>query len=281
MSDVRARKSKNTVTQSNTLIEASYTMSLNEKRVLMIGISKINPTEMPKKNDNVQISVTSEEWIQFFPDDKNPWQSLRRASKKLLGRSVIFNPHKDISREANWFQHADYNRNEGRVEMVFTWAVRVHLGGFIDQFTKVDLLSVNKLNNLYAVRLYELLNQYSSTGWREMEILDFRVVMKCETAYKKISDLSRYVIDKAIAEVNSKTKWEVKYRFIKKESSRYTHIRFDFKVKEQIDMFVEASEKAPEVLLARKSKKPKATRDMTLSEELDDNSWAEGEWTDA
>ena len=49
-----------TVTQDNALISASYTMSLNEKRLLVLALSKIDPmrgpVEEPSKMTSKQVN---------------------------------------------------------------------------------------------------------------------------------------------------------------------------------------------------------------------------------
>jgi hypothetical protein len=89
-------------TQDSELVEACYTMSLPEKRVLMLGISKVNPFNIPPLADpSVDLSsynphapegipllqpyeftITTEEWIKHFPT-QNPWRDMKNACDSL------------------------------------------------------------------------------------------------------------------------------------------------------------------------------------------------------
>jgi len=68
---------KAVATQDNRLIEACYTMSLNEKRLLMLGVSKLDSREFTL--EKVTFELTAEKWVEYF-DDKNAWQSMKRAA---------------------------------------------------------------------------------------------------------------------------------------------------------------------------------------------------------
>jgi hypothetical protein len=53
-------------TQDNQLIEACYTMTLNEKRLLLFGISRINPSTFPDVNKPFKFEMTAQDWKEQF-----------------------------------------------------------------------------------------------------------------------------------------------------------------------------------------------------------------------
>ena len=57
----RAMKTNNTVVKANVLIEASYRITLNEQRLILLAISKVNPLE--KLTEGRLFSVSVEEWM--------------------------------------------------------------------------------------------------------------------------------------------------------------------------------------------------------------------------
>lgn len=223
-------------TQDNQLIEACYTMTLNEKRLLLLGISKIDPRQFPKKSEPFQFSVTTDEWAAYYPDQDNPYRALKRACKALRGRYVRLHPRTGVTEEINWLDSIRYYERQGRVDVRFSWSIQLRLAGMLEQFTKVDLLAVNKLNSLHSVRLYELLSQFRSTGYRVMSVDDFRFAMDCEKSYPMIKDLKRWVLHPALKEINSKSDIRVGFDELR-EGRKITAFRFAVTKEDQLDMF--------------------------------------------
>jgi plasmid replication initiation protein len=225
-------KAKKIATQDNQLIEACYTMTLTEKRLLLLGISKI----VPKRTEPFVFSVTADEWAQYYPDQDNPYRALRRAAKALRGRFVRLHPKTGVTEELNWVDSARYHDRQGRVEIRFGWSIQLRLAGMLEQFTKIDLLSVRKLNSLHSVRLYELVAQFRSTGFRQISIEDFRFAMDCETSYPLVNDLKRWVLKPSIEEINTKSDIRIAFEEVK-TGRKITALRFAITKEDQLDMF--------------------------------------------
>jgi len=225
-----------TLTQDNQLIEACYTMSLNEKRLLMLGMGKVDPMGFPKKSEPFDFSITAEEWAQYYPDSDSPYRAMKRAADNLLTRYVTLHPKTGITKKLSWFDSVEYHDTEARVTVRFGWSIQIRLAGMLEQFTKVNLLSVNKLASLYSVRLYELLSQFISTGYRVLSVDDFRIAMDCVKAYKSTKELKRNVLNPAIKEINKKTDLRVKLEDLTR-GRRIVQFRFIFHEEKQGDLF--------------------------------------------
>ena len=81
MTELITAKDNLKATQDNQLIEACYSMTLNEKRLLLFGISKINPSTFPDVNKPFKFEMTAQEWKEQFGDD-NPWLMLKKIRRK-------------------------------------------------------------------------------------------------------------------------------------------------------------------------------------------------------
>jgi plasmid replication initiation protein len=228
------------VTQDNKLVEASYTLTLNEKRLLLLGMSKIDPREFPTKNSPPAFSITVEEWTRRFPDDTHPWRAIKRASDSMLGRHVTLHPKEGRIKKLNWFDSVEYIEGEGRVEVTFGWSVRVLLGGLFEQFTKIDLLSVTQLRSFHSIRLYELLAQFKSTGYRVISLEDFRIAMDVVDSYPSTGELMRRVVNPALKELNEKSDFSVHFSQVKR-GRKITAFQFVITVDEQPDFFKQKS----------------------------------------
>lgn len=222
-------------TQDNQIIESCYSMTLIEKRLLLFAISKIDPTQFPKAHIPLVVSIDTNEWVKYYPD-KTPWRALKRAATDLLRRHVTFHPKTGVIEKVNWFSSVHYYEGEGYLKIEFTRPMQVRLAGMLEQFTKVDLLSVSKLKSIYSIRLYELLSQWISTGYRIISLEDFRFAMDCVDSYKENKSLKLWVIKPAMKEINNKTNLTVSLENVKR-GRKITAFKFIFSENEQEDLF--------------------------------------------
>lgn len=228
------------VTQDNQLIEACYTMTLNEKRLLMLGMSRVNPMDFPRKEEPFSFTISAKEWSKYYPDT-NPYLHLKRAAKKLRSRFVKLHPKVGVTDEINWFDSVRYIENESSVTLRFTWSIQVRLAGMLEQFTQIDLLAVNRLKSLYSVRLYELLSQFQSfdlgtSGVRIITVEDFRIAMDAVDIYPKLAELKRRILNPALKELNQNSNLEVTFEDIKR-GRKITHFKFIFNERQQQKLF--------------------------------------------
>ena len=102
-----------------------------------------------------------------------------------------------------------------------------------DIYTYIDLVIIKDLKSKYAIALYELLKDYREVKEFTIEIDKFRELMGVnEKQYYKSSTFKKYVIEKAIDEINKSEKidFSVKYE-LKKSGRKYSHIKFLIKKK--------------------------------------------------
>lgn len=240
MTDLVKAENNLKATQDNQLIEACYSMTLNEKRLLLFGISKINPMVFPSSSKPFKFEITAKEWSAKFGDD-NPWRSLIRTADKLLGRYLTLHLKTEHHiRKISWFEAVDYFPKEGRIVVEFGRNVQIRLAGMLEQFTTIDLLAVSQLNSTHAVRLYELLSQYKKKykkdGWREMTLGDFRFAMDCVNTNKGTKELKRAVLNPAVKQLNEKSDLFCTVTDIKKGRT-ITGFKFVFRTQEQKQLF--------------------------------------------
>ena len=204
---------KAVATQGNELIGACYTMSLNEKRLLMLGVSQLDSKQFTL--EKVTFEVDAKKWLEYF-DDKNAWRSIKRAADKLLTRTVKLDPDTGHIQKLSWFDKVDYYQSEGRIVVEFGRNISSRLINLYDNFTSIKLLAISQFTSIYSIRLYELLSQFQSTGYRRMSVDDFRFAMDCVNKYKDTRKLNAQILQTALKEVNNKSDLVCKVRNIKK-----------------------------------------------------------------
>ena len=207
------------VTQDNALISASYTMGLNEKRLIVLALSKIDP--MGKAwLDGGKATVTAKEWAGVFGiDTKIAYERLRIASKELYKRSVRIWGDNYNGEEIRWLSAQKYSKKNGFVEINFGREMVHHLSGMVDEFTSYKLLRVSGLKSTHSIRMYELAKQFAGTGWRHIELDDLRYMFNLGPSYKRWIDLRKFVIDRACEEVTAKSDLKISYQVIKQGRS--------------------------------------------------------------
>jgi|TARA_B110000977_G_scaffold111244_1_gene144350 plasmid replication initiation protein len=235
MNELIVSKETLKATQDNQLIEACYSMTLNEKRLLLFAMSKVNPSTFPDASKPFRFEMTATEWAQQFGDD-NPWRSLKRTADKLLGRYLTLHPKAGHIKKISWFDSVDYFDKEARIVVEFGRSVQIRLAGMLEQFTTIDLLAVSQLKSTHAVRLYELLSQFKSTGYRVMTLEDFRWAMDCVNTNKATKNLKQQVLNPAIKQINEKSDLFCIVADIK-EGVRITGFKFTFRTQEQKQLF--------------------------------------------
>lgn len=215
------------ITQSNELVSASYRLSLDAKRLLLIAISKMNPQKPldvgRDENGNAyiktkQILVSAEEWLHFYGGNKDKvYQRLKTAMSDLYESSAIIFRDDVSGRECRWIDEKYYHDGEGVVEIQLTSRVTAHLSCLFETFTTYKVMNIGGLRSLHSIRIYELIAQFKSTGFRKILIEDLRKALGLtESSYPKFNDFRRRVIEHSVKEINEKTDFKVTYSLEKK-----------------------------------------------------------------
>jgi plasmid replication initiation protein len=204
---------KNTVTQDNQVVSAAYALTLNEKRLLMLAISKVNPLLMPSAMP--YLDITAADWLAAYTDSKEPYRDLERASKDLMNRQVHI-ASRGSSELIQWVDACQYVKGSGGVKLRFGYTLSHYLCGQLEQFTSYPLLEVSRLKSVYSIKLYENLVRFRDTGWRKFTIEGFRELLTPNGEYPEFKALKRDVIDRCINELNAKTNLNVTFEKITK-----------------------------------------------------------------
>ena len=116
------------------------------------------------------------------------------------------------------------------VRFQFASALIPYLSELKERFTVYPIDDVVKMTSIHAIRLYELLVQWRSTGKREIEIAWLKETFQIADSYKSISDLKRWVIAPAIEQINQHSPIQVGWKQ-KKTGRSVTHLVFEFSPK--------------------------------------------------
>ncbi|MGM7384568.1 replication initiation protein RepM, partial [Acinetobacter baumannii] len=232
------------VVKDNALINASYNLDLVEQRLILLAI--VEARESGKGiNANDPLEVHAEGYINQFGVHRNTaYQALKDACNDLFARQFSYqkiNERGNIENyRSRWVSEIGYVDNEAVVKLIFAPAIVPLITRLEEHFTKYELQQVSNLSSAYAVRLYELLIAWRSTGSTPViELSDFRQrIGVLDTEYKRMERFKTSVLELAIKQINEHTDITVKYEQHKRGRS-ISGFSFTFKQKKKDNQSIE------------------------------------------
>ncbi|MBX9915392.1 MAG: replication initiation protein [Pseudomonadaceae bacterium] len=193
--------SNKNVTKSNDLVQAAYKLTLNEQRLMLAAIAQIDPRKpMPRP-----ITITASDFAeQYGIPIKQAYEALKEATSALYERDIKTFDGRFKSR-FRWVDQVDYLDGRGETKLYFTIQVQPYLAHLNKSFTTYELKRIAGLSSTQSIRLFELLQQFKSTGFYTVSVADFRELLELGPSYGRYSNLKLKVIDPAIAELKEKS----------------------------------------------------------------------------
>ncbi len=216
------------VVKDNKIIEASYTLSLSEQRVLLACISQIDSKNSLQPDNKFHV-VASDIVDLMGLNRSNAYRDMKMAVDKLYDRSIKIDGENS---EMRWIYRKEYVKDEGKITLYFSPEIIPYLSQLSEKFTAYKLKYVAQFKSSYSIRLYEILVQWASTGEREVKINWLREIFQVEDKYTAIKDLKKYIIDPAVTDINEHSNIWVEYGQ-RKSGRTVTHFQFRFGLKNQ------------------------------------------------
>ena len=216
------------VVKDNKIIEASYTLSLSEQRVLLACISQID-SKSSLQPDN-KFHVMASEIVDLMGlDSSNAYRDMKMAVERLYNRTIKIDGEDG---EMRWIYRKEYVKNEGKITLYFSPEIIPYLSQLSDKFTAYKLKYVTQFKSSYSIRLYEILVQWASAGEREVKVDWLRKIFQVEDKYKAIKDFKKYIVEPSLADINEHSNIWVEYGQ-RKSGRTVTHFQFKFGLKNQ------------------------------------------------
>ena len=218
------KANNNWVYQSNKLIEASYSFTVLEQKLIRLLASMITKDDVDLKE------------YQFLATDlsktlnihkRNIYRELDRVTDKLMARFIKIK--NDDTEEFDKFHLIKTAKLRNGILIL---KIDEDMKDFylkLNWYTKYQLKNIMQFKSTYSFRLYELLKQYEGIGSRLISVADLRIGLDIEKEqYPKYSNLKQKVINVAQNEINSKTDIAFDYEEIK-TGRKVTSIKFHIK----------------------------------------------------
>ncbi|ESK35369.1 hypothetical protein P256_02608 [Acinetobacter nectaris CIP 110549] len=235
---------KELVVKDNALINASYNLDLVEQRLILLAI--VEARESGKGiNANDPLAIHAESYMNQFSVHRNAsYKALKIACDNLFARQFSYqelNERGNIENiKSRWVSEIRYIENEAIVKIIFAPAIIPLITRLEKHFTSYELKQVSHLKSPYAVRLYEILIAWRSTGKTPIiNIADFRQrIGVLNTEYKLVADFKKRVLEPAIKQVSEYT--DIKATYQQHKTGR-TISGFSFKFKQKPQLEIEKS----------------------------------------
>lgn len=200
------------VVKDNSLIDASYNLSLVEHRLMLLAIVAARDIEDLTPESNIEINV--KDYIdQYNVSHSTAYETIKDAADVLFNRQFSFHDrykgHAAITK-ARWVNKVTYVKTSGQVVLHLSTEVINLISRLEEQFTRYMLDQVSSFKSKYSIRIYELVLKWASVGKTEKyELDDLRGKLGVEDEYKQFSDFKKRVIEAGLKEINTSSKTDI------------------------------------------------------------------------
>lgn len=220
--------------QHNELVQAKYSMTLQQKRIMLWLISKIQPSDIDFKEHTLSVR----ELIEICDlSGESSYTEIKDLTFSLVEKGIriidINSANKKREIQVSWLSSADYY--EGQVKLSFSPKLKPYLLQLKDRFTALSISDLMQFKSVHAIRIYELLKQYENIGERTLTIEEIKGYCGVINKLKTYPNFEKKILLIAQKEINTKS--DIKFDFERKKSGRkITGIRFIIKKNKTHDL---------------------------------------------
>jgi len=211
------------ITKSNAIINASYRLSLNEQRIILYGLSHIDPTsdEFPLFH-RIHIKDLAKSYNIGEKDRGSFYDDIRHTLLNKFWTREFSYYDEDLGEvvRRNWLAEIRYGRKDGTLAYHYNPLIKSQLQQLAKRFTSYFLSNVANMKSAYSMRFYEIAVMYLNASNLQKTVFnktisELKQRLDIETKYKKFSDLKRRVLEHARKEINKHSDITLNYEVIK------------------------------------------------------------------
>ncbi len=209
--------------------------NLNDYQVFLHLISKIGGVDkfgkyMQPTQIEREYMLTAKEFSETFNVSLHfCYGVLKKAVDKLMKTDITIEQSEGKGYwRINVCSMAKYNEKAGNISIKFTDDIMPYLAQVKERFVLYNLKEISKFRSLYTTRLYELLQEYKTTGWMRKSVEQLREIFIVGDKFPLYADLKRFTFGHACKEINDNYRLNLKFKEIK-EGRKISIIEFSFK----------------------------------------------------
>lgn len=217
------------ITKSNAVINSSYRFSLNELRILLYGLSHINPRsdEFPMFH-RIHIKELAEFYNIGEKDRGSFYDDIKHALiTKFWSREFsYFDEELGEVVKRTWLTEVRYGRKDGTLAYEYNPKLKNQLQQLAKRFTSYFLANIASMKSAYAVRIYEISVMYLNASKQDRTIFtkkieDLKHHLDITDKYKNFFDMKKRVLEQARKEINKHSDIKFSYKVKKLGRSPY------------------------------------------------------------
>ena len=225
------------VVKDNALMNASYNLEVTEQRLILLAIISARETGQGITSDSKLEIHASDYAIQFNVAKETAYEALKNAVNNLFERQFSF--REETKKALVLFDQG------GLVELNILMTLRYLKSLFApdvvplitrleEHFTSYQIKQIAQLTSKYAIRLYELLIAWRTTGKvPELELSEFRNRLGIgDSEYTAMNNFKSRVLEPSIKQINEHTDITVTYEQHKRGRT-ISGFSFRFKQKQE------------------------------------------------
>ena len=200
--------------QHNNLVQAKYSMTLQQKRVMIWLVSQIKPTDEDFKEHILSVK----ELIEVCQlSGESAYKQLKDITFSLIEKGIriidITTPKEDIETQISWLSSAKYRY--GRVTLTFSPELKPYLLLLKERFTAINMIDMMQFKSVHAIRIYELLKQYENIGERILDIEEIKECCGVKDKLRKYDHFEKYLLLISQREINEKSDIHIEFERIR------------------------------------------------------------------
>jgi hypothetical protein len=219
------KNSKQIVRLHNNFVEAIYSLSVDAKKLLLSIILHMN--------DSNEIFIFRKDILDEVGIDLKNLNSKHREEiiEELMTKIITI---REIDNQNNWVKYQLLMATKYK-NGVLTTSVYPNLLPYFKEaqkrlFTRFNIQNIKPLTSIHAIRIYEFAKRFEDTGWREIDLGEFKKILHLQDKYKNAYDFKKRVLEVAKKQISKNTDIDIDYKLTKQGKS-YRKIKLIIKSK--------------------------------------------------
>ena len=212
------------VKKANDLIQAKYSLTKNEQRLILYLVSKITRDDADFK----KYQFTYQELAELTEMHKSRlYAELATMAEHLLEKPICFLSKGGQKKSfCNWVSSFVVDNEEKTCAVKFDPDLKPYLLKLQSYFTSYNIKYISGFTSKHSFRIYELCKQYQGLKQREFGLVELKTILGLDNKYKDVARFKSQVINPAIADINAHSDLNVSVIYAKTRRT-ITSLTFD------------------------------------------------------
>jgi len=214
---------------SNELLDASYSLTLTERRVVVLALARMNSKDDLDSRDWFRLKIS--EYASLFNLTSNRAREILKEEHKRLYDRTITVKDKKVTMNFRWIEAIKYDEEEDAISLRWTNTILPYISELRSNFTRLHMEDIAKIDGSYASRLFDLLYQErykGKIGKKHIDIVDLVTMWRIPPSLQVIDTIKRVVLIPAIKELAKKELIQVEMLNGRKEGRKILGLTFSY-----------------------------------------------------